>query len=109
MKKITLTLASLSTLLLPVMALAVSAGSPPDNAINSIQSLINSIQSLMWMAFGGIAVIMFVIAGIKFLTAGGEPEKVQEARGAFMWGVIGIVVGIVAYSIVAVVRNFVGA
>lgn len=110
MKKITLTLVSLSTLLLPVLALAQMQpianggyGTPP----TSFNALINNIEMLMGLVFGGIAVVMFVIAGITFLTAQGDPEKVGSARMAFIWGVAGVIVGLIAFSIIAIVSTLV--
>jgi hypothetical protein len=110
MKKIKITLASLSTLLLPVIALAQmepNAPGGPGTSIGSLQQIIHAIENAFGLVFGGIAVIMFLIAGIYFLTAGGEPEKVQKARSAFMWGIAGVVVGIIAFSIVAIVSSFI--
>jgi hypothetical protein len=62
----------------------------------------------MWIIFGGIAVIAFVVSGILFLTAGGAPEKVATARNAAIWGIAGVVVGILAYSILAIVGTALG-
>lgn len=57
------------------------------------------------LIFGGVAVICFLIAGVLFLTAKGEPEKIKQARSAIYWGVAGVVVGILAFSIIAIVSN----
>lgn len=87
----------------PVLALA-----QPAVQIGSVTQLINRIQALAWQVFGIIAVICFIIAGILFLTSGGAPEKITAARSAFMWGVAGVVVGILAYSIIAIIQNVLG-
>ena len=108
MIKIKLTLASLSALLLPVIAFAQLEQVAPVSGvpqIGSLQQLIHSIENAAALVFGGLAVIMFLIAGVYFLTAGGEPEKVQKARSAFLWGIAGVVVGILAFSIIAVVGS----
>ncbi len=109
--KIVLTLVALSVLALPVMALAANSNSAPEaplNAIADMPTLITYIENALWMIFGLMAVICFVVAGILFLTAGGVPEKVQSARSAFIWGIAGVVVGIVAYSIIAIVSSVMG-
>lgn len=105
MKKIVLALTVLSVLALPVAALALDPSSPPTNAIPNLPTAISAIETLIWVVFGAIAVITFVIAGILFLTAAGNPEKVQQARNAFLWGVAGIVVGIIAYSILIIIGS----
>lgn len=103
MKNIKFTLVSIGILLLPVIALA----QPAVNNLNLCQ-IIQGIEMAVWIVFGAIAVICFVIAGILFLTAGGTPEKVQAARSAFLWGVAGVVVGIIAFSILAIVSSGIG-
>lgn len=100
MKKIVVSLILLSILFVPVMAFA-----QPTTTIGSLDQLVNAIKRPLWVVFGLIALIAFVIAGILFLTAAGDPEKIKNARNAFLWGVVGIVVGIVAYSIVTIIET----
>ncbi|MDO8486456.1 MAG: hypothetical protein Q7S77_02060 [Candidatus Staskawiczbacteria bacterium] len=100
MKKIVVSLLLLSVLLVPVMALA-----QPGTTISSLDQLVNAIKRPLWVVFGLIALIAFVTAGILFLTANGDPEKIGKARTAFLWGIVGIVVGIVAFSIVTIVET----
>ena len=68
-----------------------------------LQQILNS----LWILFTAIAVIFFVVAGILFLTAQGNPEQVSKARSAFFWGVVGVVVGIIAYSIITLVGSII--
>ena len=103
MEKNKLAIVSLCVLLLPVVALAVTQ--PQPGTIGSLQELVDTIETAVWVVFGLIAVVCFVVAGILFLTAGGAPEKVASARSAAIWGVVGIVVGIIAYSIIEVVNS----
>lgn len=71
----------------------------------SFQSIVDSIVRASWIFFEAIAVICFVLAGILFLTAQGQPEKLQTARAAFVWGVVGVIVGIIAYGIITLVSD----
>lgn len=108
MKKITLSSIITGVLALPVMALAqmeTNAPGGPGISIGSLQQIIHAIENAAGLVFGAIAVVMFIFAGVKFMTAGGEPEKIQEARAAFLWGIAGVVVGILAFSIIAVIGS----
>ncbi|MGD0576965.1 MAG: hypothetical protein ABSA74_02750 [Candidatus Staskawiczbacteria bacterium] len=69
-----------------------------------IVSLMHGIERGVAFVFGAIAVICFVVAGVLFLTAQGAPEKLKTAKAAVIWGVAGVIVGIAAYSIVAIVE-----
>ncbi len=92
------------------MPIAVSAqieGVAPGGygTVGSLQDLIHKLENAAGLVFGAVAVIMFIIAGVLFMTAQGQPEKVQTARQAFLWGVAGVIVGILAFSIIAVVGS----
>jgi len=73
--------------------------------ITDLTPLIHSIELAAGLVFGGVTVICFLIAGVLFLTANGEPEKIKQARSALYWGVAGVVVGILAFSIIAIVSG----
>lgn len=94
---------------LPVLALAQYGGMEGSGAGLSITSLGMAVVNAIWVVFTVLAVICFLIAGILFLVSGGDAEKIKTARSAFIWGVVGIVVGLLAFSIVSLVRNAIGA
>ena len=52
-----------------------------------------------------IVVIMWVVTGILFLTAGGEPGKVNTAKTALFAAIAGTILVILANSAVAIVKN----
>jgi len=92
----------LSAVILPSLAFAqlYRPASP-----YSLAGILKSAESAVWIIFTGIVVICFVVAGILLLTAQGQPEKLQAAKSAVIWGLAGIVVGILAYSILAIVMG----
>ena len=107
MKKILSSLLLLTVLAMPVLALAAdpSVGDRPPE-ISDLSALITAILNVMWVVFVVIAVVMFVVSGILFVTSQGSPEKVQQARQSFIWGIAGVVVAIIAFSIIAIVESF---
>lgn len=70
----------------------------------SIRTIIRNTELAAGLIFGAIAVICFLMAGVLFLTAQGEPEKLKTARAAFIWGIAGVVVGILAFTIITLVK-----
>ena len=99
MKK-SLFLILLSALLLPVSFIsAQDLGKYTNNPIY-LGSLASNIEYALWIIFALIVVVCFVVAGIMFLTAMGDAAKLKTARSAFFWGIAGVAVGIIAYSIV---------
>lgn len=75
----------------------------------SIQSLAVSLANAVWVVFTIIAVIAFIMAAIMFLTAFGEAEKLAKARSAFIWGVVGVIVALLAFGIITLIRTAIGA
>lgn len=106
MKKIIVSLVLLSFLTLPLAASAVDIPNQP-GTINDIPTLIDNILTPVWEIFIGLAVIMIIVAGVLFLTANGNPEKIAQARTALLWGIVGIAVGVLAFSITTIITNVV--
>lgn len=112
MKKIQLALVAvfLGVLLLPVAALPAlaltSSSTQPDPITGSVGGLVTKLENLVWLIFGLFVIVCFTLAAILFLTANGDPEKVKSARSAFIWGVAGVIVGIIGWSIIAIINGF---
>lgn len=97
----------LTLLTLPAVILAVFNPGPTPNTVNtlSINALIGVIFDIIWPIAVAFFIIMFIIAAFRFGTAGGDPAKVAEARNFVIYGAVGVVVALLAFSIPFVVKN----
>lgn len=59
-----------------------------------------------WTAFTVIVVCCFIISGIFFLVAQGDPQKMALARAALRWGVVGAAVGLLASSVLPILLTW---
>ena len=93
----------------PAFILAFSPGNIP-NTVNTLTvgSLVDIIFSILWPIAVAFFIIMFILAAFQFATAQGDPGKLQAARSSVIFGVVGVVVALVAWSLVAIVRNMIG-
>src|SRR3989344_3584716 len=73
------------------------------NTINV--DIIESIIIYAWRAFVFITVVFFILAGISFLTAKGDPTKIETAKRFVSWGTVGIVATLIGFSMVAILNN----
>lgn len=64
-----------------------------------------SIIRIMMGFLGLIAVVIILIGGFKWMTAGGNDEKATQARKLIMAGVIGLVIILAAFGIATFVIN----
>ena len=65
---------------------------------------------IQWVAWiiGLLAVLMGLYAGILFITGGGDAAKIEKARGILLYAIVGIVVAIIAFGLVAISKSIVG-
>ncbi len=70
--------------------------------------LITTIINVLFAVVGLIFFIMIVIAGIQWVTSGGEEEGKKSAQGRLINAVIGIAIVAAAYLIVELVSSLLG-
>ena len=66
------------------------------NLMKVAQDIINVVLSLV----GVIAVIVIVVAGQRIVTSAGDPSKLKMAKDMLTWGIVGVIVALMAYAIV---------
>ena len=49
---------------------------------------------------GAISVIMLIIGGLRYVVSGGNHESVTAAKNTILYAIIGVIVCILAYSVV---------
>jgi len=98
--------------LVPLAAFAQLIPPSSDNlGINEIGDIRDVLLCgvLRWIYTAAIivGVIYILIAAYKYITAGGEAEKVSGAHKALTYAAIGIAVAILAYGVPVIIFNFV--
>ena len=103
-------LIALSVFLLVFPVAVLADLKPPDKVgkIASVESFITKLIDFIWPIFGGAAIIMFIVAGFLFLTAGGDPGKAGNAKKALIWGIIGVTIALLAKTIPFIIKNLLG-
>ncbi len=77
----------------------------PGNAFD----LLNQVINFLTLKIMPIVISMVILwAAYLFLTAGGDPKKINTAKQALFWAIIGAVVIIIGQGIILVVKSFFG-
>lgn len=66
----------------------------------NLMETINTIISVVLGVLGILAVAYIIYGGFMLTTATGDPAKIKKARETIMYGVIGLVVALLAFAIV---------
>jgi len=67
--------------------------------------VVEFILNIVYRLAAGVTAIMVAIAGFKFLTSGGEPQKVGQARNTIIYAVVGLVITLLAFIIIVAVGD----
>lgn len=97
MKKILLVLILVGFLMLPGIGLAQETA---DDVIRIFDRIADWLFRFLLIA----AVIMIVVAGFLFVTAGGKPEQITKARNIIIYALIGVVVAVLARGLVDLIQ-----
>ena len=79
---------------------AIGGGSSPSFEL-TIETVINTFLYII----GALAVIMIIFGGFKYVTSSGDAPAVASAKNTILYAVIGVIVAILAYSIVGFVLD----
>lgn len=89
----------------PVSPLGAGAATDPTGELEILIStgigVLTVVGSLFFIAY-------FFMAGIKWLTAGGDGSKVQKARDEMIQGVLGLIVIVASYGIIGLISTILG-
>ncbi len=64
---------------------------------------IDTLLTLMFSVMGGIALLVIIIAGMQFVLSRGDAEKAAKARRTIIYAAVGLVIAVMAFTIVSFV------
>ncbi len=84
------------------MDLCYSGVGGVDNSLakRDLNTTLNTIINVIIGIVGFVAVVMMIMGGISFITSQGDSAKVTKARNTILYGVVGLVVALLAFAIV---------
>jgi len=76
---------------------------------SDLEDIVATVINWVFFIFITIAVVMIILAGLQFVTGGGDPAKVSEARTKLIWAAAGIGIALTARGFEPIVRDLIGA
>ena len=96
----------------PALVVATAPAIPnplAQGGVNNFGDLLGKIATGVGTLIATLGTIMIIVAGILYLTSAGSPEKIGTAKKALTYAIAGIVIGIAASAIVAIIKDIIGA
>jgi len=106
-KKTIYSVASIS-LLAPAFVLAYSAPSDTDLPKGTITGIIGSFMKWILGLVGFLGIIGFAIAGILYLTAAGDEDRINLGKKAMIWSIVGVIVALLGVVIIQAADTMLG-
>ena len=65
-----------------------------------LMDILNLIINVALGVIGFVAVVMIIMGGIQYTTSSGDTAKVTKAKNTILYGVVGLVIALLAFAIV---------
>ncbi|MBR0430843.1 hypothetical protein IJJ05_00945 [Candidatus Saccharibacteria bacterium] len=76
-----------------------------DTLVTSITGILNAVIGVL----GLVCVVVMIIGGVNYMTSSGDAAKVKKAKDTILYGLIGLVVCVLAFALVNfVIVNVIG-
>mgnify|MGYP006969189435 CR=1 FL=1 len=71
-------------------------GDKQDTLIDNVNAILNTIIGLL----GLLCVVVIIIGGVNYMTSSGDAGKVKKAKDTILYGILGLVVCVLAFALV---------
>ncbi len=78
----------------------ISSVDPGGTTSSSLPETIKTILNIMLYIIGVLCVVMIIYGGISYVLSAGAADKAKKARDTVVYSVVGLVIAIVAFSLV---------
>ena len=72
------------------------AGGKGDDINSAVTAIINGVIGLLAI----VCVVVIIVGGINYMTSAGDAGKVKTAKNTILYGLIGLVICVLAFAIV---------
>ena len=78
----------------------VQSGAQATGNNTDLMGTLNIIINVALGVIGFVAVVMIILGGVQYTTSSGDAAKVTKAKNTILYGIIGLVIALLAFAIV---------
>ncbi len=79
------------------------------NANTDLEGSIGTILMIVYSLIGIVAVVMIILGGVSYATSQGDPGKIKKGKDTILYGIIGLIIVLLAFAITQFVLNQLGS
>lgn len=87
------------------LAFSVNANDAGIPRVAADERTSDSVMNGVFMAAGAVAVLFILVSAIRYIISQGDAGKVAQAKDGILYGLVGLVVIALAFTIVQIVIN----
>ncbi len=76
--------------------------------VGTVVGWLNTLGDWIFTAIMALAAIILLIGAFGLLTSGGDATKISSAKNLIIWGIIGVIIAILAKGLLTLACSFVG-
>ena len=73
-----------------------TVGNDPTDLLGSVTGIINGVIGVL----GFVCVVVMIVGGVNYMISAGDSGKVTKAKNTILYGLIGLVICVLAFAIV---------
>jgi hypothetical protein len=78
------------------------------NPIYGSDGIVATVVNILSIIIGVAAVIVIIIAGIQYMLSTGDPTKINNAKNAILYAIVGLVIAVMSQVIVRFIISRIG-
>lgn len=78
----------------------IDQGAKATGSTTDLMRTLNIVINVALGIIGFVAVVMIIFGGIQYTTSAGDATKVTKAKNTILYGIVGLVIALLAFAIV---------
>ena len=103
--------------ILPLGSVGAAGGNFEDPCVSNpdapgcdtgLMGMLNTIITWVLGILAFVAVVIIIYGGVRYMTSAGDSGKVKDAKNTILYGIIGLVIALLAFAIVSFIMRGIG-
>lgn len=76
--------------------------------MSAIVDTLNRLRDTLMLVVGSLSLVMLTVGGIRYVTAGGDPDGIRGAKQTVKHALLGLALAVLAPVLIQVIKSILG-